>query len=369
MNKMKTDRDEADIALFRAVLKPHENALLVVSPQVKPADNKAVRRAICGALLLVLLCGGVLCVDSLRWVVSLMLLPLWVLALVWLSAPQRARARTARTLCLLTNHRALVLQPTAMGYRCVTWPLYEGVVTEVKQVADGSGSILFDRSMHQHYPASLRRSLPGGFEAVPQVERVLRLIAEQVAMANREHETETELLFPQRGTVTALDAEGNFLKDYADTPKEYSASPGIVLGSCFALLASLFIWCVLPSLRMDMRLEAEGVSARGTVVRVESSLSSDKTLSYFPVVHFTPADGVVREFRSSYGCSATEYPVGSKVELRYLPTDPTQVRLVGERGVTVLILLFSAAFFWLGVIMAGRGVILYWRRRYYHESF
>ncbi len=369
MNKMKTDRDEADIALFRAVLKPHEKALLVVSPQVKPADTKAVRRAICGALLLVLLSGGVLCVDSYRWVISLMLLPLWVLALVWLSAPHRARLRTARTLCLLTNHRALVLQPTALGYRCVTWPLYEGVVTEVKQATDGAGSILFDPGMHQHYPASLRRSLPGGFEAVPQVERVLQLIAEQVAMANREHETETELLFPQRGTVTALDADGHFLKDFADTPKEYSASPGIVLGSCFALLASWIIWSVLPSLRMDMRLDADGVTATGTVVRVESTLSSDKTLSYFPVVHYTPADGVVREYRSSYSCSATEYPVGSMVELRYLPTDPTQVRLVGERGETVLILLFCVAFFWLGVIMAGHGVILYWRRRYYHESF
>lgn len=369
MNKMKTDRDAADIALFRAVLKPHEKALLVVSPQVKPADNKAVRRAICGALLLVLLSGGVLCVDSYRWVISLMLLPLWVLALVWLSAPYRARLRTGRTLCLLTDYRALVLQPTAMGYRCVTWPLYEGVVTEVKTAADGSGSILFDSSMHRHYPDSLRRTLPGGFEAVPQVERVQQLIAEQVAKASREHETETELLFPQRGTVTALDDEGHFLKDSADTPKEYSASPGIVLGLCFALLASLFMWGVLPSLWMDMRLDADGVPATGTVVRLEPSSSRNKHPLYFPVVHFTPADGVVREFRSSYGFGATEYPVGSKVELRYLPMDPTQVRLVGERGETVLILLFSAAFFWLGVMMAGRGVMLYWKRRYYHESF
>lgn len=372
MNKMKTDRDEADIALFRAVLKPHEKALLVVSPQVKPADNRAVRRAICGALLLVLLCGGVLCIDSFRWVISLMLLPLWVLALVWLSAPHRARLRTARTLCLLTNHRALVLQPTALGYRCVAWPLYEGVVTEVKQVADGAGSILFDSSMHQHYPASLRRSLPGGFEAVPQVERVLQLIAEQVAMANREHETETELLFPQRGTVTALDADGHFLKDFADTPKEYSASPGIVLGSCFSLLACVFLWGLLPKLWMDMRLDAAGVPATGTVLRVDSvkaSTGGENKASYFPVIRFATADGTERVFRSTCGCGATEYPPGCKVELCYLPTDPTQVRLVDDRGYSVLLLLFSTGFFWFGLALAGRGVILYWRRRYYHESF
>ena len=372
MNKMKTDRDEADIALFRAVLQPHEKALLVVSPQVKPADTKAVRRAICGALLLVLLCGGVLCIDSFRWVISLMLLPLWVLALVWLSAPHRARLRTARTLCLLTDYRALVLQPTAMGYRCVTWPLYDGLVTGVKSAEDGTGSILFDSSMHRHYPDSVQRTLPLGFESVPQVERVQQLIAEQLSKATREHETETERLFPQRGTVTTLDAEGQFMNDAADTPQEYSASPGIVLGLCFALLAGVFLWGLLPFLWMDMRLDAAGVPATGTVLRVDSvkaSTGGENKASYFPVIRFATADGTERVFRSTCGCGATEYPPGCKVELCYLPTDPTQVRLVDDRGYSVLLLLFSTGFFWFGLALAGRGVILYWRRKYYHESF
>lgn len=361
MNAASTDCDEEDIALARAVLQQGEQAVLVVKPKQQLAAGRHTLQVLMGALLLALLCGATLCCSSFRWAAVLIALPLWWKGLWLLGARRRARRRFSCMLYLLTNRRALVLEPKALGYRCVAWPLYEGLVSEVMIEEDGSGSILFDDYMLRDCCAR-SRSLPRGFMQVPQVERVRQLIAELVD--NLPVETEPQLFSP-RGSVTMRDADGIFLADESHPEKEYSLAGGMLFGSLFALFALFMASVGGSALLRDMRLDAEGEITSGRVVRMDVSKSQTGRSrdSHFAIIHFTDSTGGLREYRSSFNCDPKEYPVGAETELCYLATDPTQVRMQDERGKGLWILLTSALFFWIGVAMVKYGIRVYMNRR------
>lgn len=363
MNTSESCLDEEDAALVKAVLQKGELVELVVQPRAAPAGGRAVLRSVMGGVLLVLLCAATLCLSSFRWAAVLMFLPLWVKALRMLCSPWWRSRRGS--LYLLTDHRAVVLEPRGFGYYCMGWPLYAGLVTGMKMEPDGSGSIFFSPDMLWECDRRILRTLPCGFLHVPQPERVRQMIAEQVAEVPAVPQPEPGGLFAQRGTVHHLAADGAFIEDVTRKEKEYSASPGIVLGTFLALFALVFICFAGRSLLRDMQLDQSGVPVTGRVVRVMKveDTSSRQEHSYYPVLCFTDAAGGVHEFRSEYGCNVKEYSVGQEVALRYLPTDPGVVRLESVRGRGLWFVLFGAVFFWLGVAMMAHGVRIYLARR------
>ncbi|MBI1215060.1 MAG: DUF3592 domain-containing protein [Alphaproteobacteria bacterium] len=72
------------------------------------------------------------------------------------------------------------------------------------------------------------------------------------------------------------------------------------------------------------RLEKHGLRAPGEVVRLESRRSgSDNSLSYYPIVDFTPdGGGAAVEFKGNMGSNPPSYESGEKVTVLYLDDDP-----------------------------------------------
>lgn len=70
------------------------------------------------------------------------------------------------------------------------------------------------------------------------------------------------------------------------------------------------------------------VSAQGTVVELIRSRSSD-SVSYYPVVEFTAANGRQVEFQSNSGSSPPSYNQGEQVSVLYEPSSPEAAKING----------------------------------------
>ena len=129
---------------------------------------------------------------------------------------------------------------------------------------------------------------------------------------------------------------------------------GLVLAGIFALIA---LW----HYSYMNQLLAEGVTVQGTVVDVRKSYSSSRRArvrhwEYQPTISFTTEDGQHFTFQASYG--RTEYAVGDKIEIIYMPSDPNRAAVTGSSSfsllnlwmiIAIVILIFTArpAFKWL----------------------
>ena len=102
----------------------------------------------------------------------LFLVPFWVLGIGLLCTPWRMRALDRRTVYLLTSKRAVVLRPSDFRFRPTQkdYPLEHGMIKEVQEQGDGSGSLVFDYEV-QHTKSG-DNFLPVGFLHVPQLQRV-----------------------------------------------------------------------------------------------------------------------------------------------------------------------------------------------------
>lgn len=67
----------------------------------------------------------------------------------------------------------------------------------------------------------------------------------------------------------------------------------------------------------------------GTVIDLSRESDSEGTVTFYPVVRFTTADGRTVEFVSSSGSSPPSESVGDRVEVLYDPDDPQDARLTG----------------------------------------
>lgn len=105
-------------------------------------------------------------------VLLLFLVPFWVLGIGLLCTPWRMRALDRRTVYLLTSKRAVVLRPSEFRFHPTQkdYPLEHGMIKEVQEEGDGSGSLVFDYEV-QHTKSG-DNFLPVGFLHVPQLQRV-----------------------------------------------------------------------------------------------------------------------------------------------------------------------------------------------------
>lgn len=245
-------------------------------------------------------------------------LPFWLLALVLLSAPLRYWWRMGRTLYILTDKRAVVFEQLYLWRnRCLCRPLLPGLVKEVEQEDDASGSLVFDYETRWVLHSRIRRQpQPVGFLAVPQVEQVLEKVNAQVAavaQAVAYDETESQETPPpeQNG--------GLFL---------------MIFGVLFASFASIFLVIGLNRMNTVRDLENRGVQTTATVLKVNEHISSGGprggSVTYAPVLRFTDTAGVQQEIESSIGSSDYNFPIGQQVVIRYMPDSPSTLCIVDD---------------------------------------
>ncbi|MBQ8480485.1 MAG: hypothetical protein IJ503_08905 [Akkermansia sp.] len=168
-----------DAARAAAALQAGEELLLVVKPRSAPGADLYFQM-LPGALMVAVPVGVMWTLQELGWVPIFIGMPFLLLGLTALSSPWRYRWRMQRTLYLLTNHRAIVLEPRRFRMRVRAFALHPDLVKQVVAEPAGHGDIIFARERRWQFGArSIYYGLsPVGFLAVPQVQRVAQMIAE-----------------------------------------------------------------------------------------------------------------------------------------------------------------------------------------------
>ena len=125
-----------------------------------------------------------------------------------------------------------------------------------------------------------------------------------------------------------------------------NSAGGLVFGALFFFAGSLlFLALGISSYRRASALEATGVHAQGTVVRLAPVQSRGRnggsSTTYAPVVSYSNAAGAQVQFTNGESASPPDYVVGARVDVIYDPADPTQAAINS----------FSSM--WLGAVAPG----------------
>lgn len=101
---------------------------------------------------------------------------------------------------------------------------------------------------------------------------------------------------------------------------------------CWIIFANLFfagfcLWGVYAA-SISWKLENEGVTATGTVVRLEESDSAEGGCCvYSPVIEFTASDDRKYTFEGDNASDPPAYDVGENVSIIYDPKDPDTAQI------------------------------------------
>lgn len=348
---------EQEAARCSAALLPGERVLLLTRPRVQVPLVEVLSRLVPGVALVAGLGYMLWQLPGAWWLVAVIQLPFWLLAGFLLVSPRLQRRRRTQTLYLLTDRRVLVLEPDLLGCeRVVAYPLCPDPVREILRHDGGYGDIVFAYEQRWQIGARIHWGpRPVGFIDVPEVDTVAAQVAEQVAAAPAAAVPPSAAQPPTlAGLPTETDSWGN------PRPQSMNRTVMIAMGALFLVPGLVFVSLGVVFHRQEARFVNEGVRTTATVqgVRahyVEPSSSHSPRHShhsrrhhnsglritvreqepsgswtYFPLLRFTDAAGVVHEFESSTGSPDANYPTGHQLEVVYLPTEPSRVRLAGE---------------------------------------
>lgn len=355
MNMEEWGLNSGDVARVVVALQPGEQVVLVVKPLVTlPPITRYLLMGM-GLLLAVWLLKDWESMDD-KWLL-VAVVPLL------LCAPWLYRWYRERTLYLLTNRRVVMMEPGLLFMsRHSSYPLHTGLVKEVVPGADGSGDIVFAYEPRWRFSHNqIRREIvPVGFMAVPQVERVEQMIAQQVAtfvptVAEPPPAAPGVPTLPTPPPVAPMPGPLDMPTDSWGNARPQEPGRGALIG--FGVLFTLFslAFAVFGGYKMytENRLENEGCHAMATVVKVNAkrrttshhrrhhhgtgvsirlgdSRKDRSSYAYYPVFQFTDAQGTVHEYESTIGGTEYNYPRGHKVPVVYDPAEPSQVRPEGE---------------------------------------
>lgn len=390
MNMEQWGLDSRDTRRAAAALQAGEEVSLVVKPRAK-MDSIMVFLRVGGGLLLVawLLFEG----GKGDWS---LLGTLWVLAVVLLISPWWHRRRMERTLYLLTNRRALVLEPGLLwGDRTGSYPLYPNPVQKVERYQDGYGDIVLGYEMrwspgHIFYRTKdggltgdifRRRRVSVGFMNVPQVDEVYQRLSAQVAAAVPEGMPAVPTPPPAAvpGPVGRRPIEfGEWETNAVDTTTPQAL---MGFGTVISIIAAVLLAVGIMLLRSDKQFEAACVKTQGTVVNVRQKTEVKHTRSrqrgsgvsiqmggnstgntvttYYPTLCFTDSAGAIHYYESDYGNSKPGYyTIGQQLTLRYLPSDPTDVRIEGESNLGMLLTVISSLVLVIGGGLLAGGIMM-----------
>jgi hypothetical protein len=88
------------------------------------------------------------------------------------------------------------------------------------------------------------------------------------------------------------------------------------------------------------RFIRESVEAQGEVVRLEER-EDEGSVIYAPVIRYTAADGVPRQFVHHTASRPPSYAVGERVEIRYHRRRPEDARLAARPSLYLVSIIFA----------------------------
>ena len=321
-----------DTERLQQVLLDDERVVLVVKPRVTMPVSELVFNTLPGWVLAAFLGAGAYMFGQYWWVVVALLSPFWLVALVMISVPLRYRFRMSRTLYVLTDKRAVVFEQLSLWRnRCVCWPLFPGLVKKVAKEGHDLGSLIFDYELRWKFGRKVRREpMPVGFLSVPQPEQVRQMLEEQVAAIPEEQAPFAFRPSVLKAPAPKLDAWGNPTKEEAARDDR---SFLIGFGVVWVLFSSIFVLKGLFMLHDERLLESEGKQTTAVVVKMRKHTSSggrrrSSSVSYYPTLRFRDATGKVHKVE--YEVSTDNFPIGEKLLITYLPSDPEVLRLVDD---------------------------------------
>lgn len=390
MNMEQWGLDPRDTSRAAAALQADETVELVVKPRAK-MDPIMVFLRVGGGLLLIawLLFEGV----TGDWA---LLCALWVLAVLLLISPRWHRRRMAHTLYLLTSRRALVLEPGLLwAERTRAYPLHPNPVQKVERYGDGYGDIVLGYEMrwspgHIFYRTNgggltgdmfRRRRVSVGFMNVPQVDEVYALFSAQVAAAVPDGLPAVPVAVPAPvfAPVGRRPIEfGEWETNAVDTTTPQAL---MGFGTVISIIAAVLLAVGIMLLRSDRQFDATCVKTQGTVVSVRQKTEVKHTRSrqrgsgvsiqvggsstgstvttYYPTLCFTDSAGDIHYYESDYGnCEPGYYTIGQQLTLRYLPSDPTDVRIEGESNLGMLLTVISSLVLVIGGGLLAGGIMM-----------
>lgn len=292
---------------LRTVLHPHEDAVLLVHPMWKWLNAETILPVVVGAFWTFIIYK--ISADAFapawregQWGVLLFLLPFWLIGGGTLLSPLWKRYRVLHTVYVVTQKRAIVLQPSALLLRpeTLTWWLDNQLVKEVTANPDGSGNIVFEyKRVHTKHGY---KDVPVGFISVPEVDRVYSILKQQIETGNS----------PQQiGSEWAIAPAVN--------PPEPQASWKMML-VFVAIGLGIFLTGSFKSYE-SYQLMQHGVDTDATVVDMEYRKVKRKQREY-PIVQFTDEQGRSHTVTSKqHTCDIEE---GFTLPIRYLPHNPAE---------------------------------------------
>ncbi len=175
---------DEDISAARKVLQEDEQLVLVIKPRAVLDWRCDLLRWIVVALASVILVGLMLQQGQAHPLAPLLTLPFWTLLLWVVSKPWRKYRCARRTLYLLTNRRAIVLQGRLFGHRRHLFPLQRGMIDAVAVRGDGSGNIVFVTQntwtlRNEHIVDDIRQI---GFMDIDNVKTVQQILENQIGL-------------------------------------------------------------------------------------------------------------------------------------------------------------------------------------------
>ncbi len=106
------------------------------------------------------------------------------------------------------------------------------------------------------------------------------------------------------------------------------------------------------------RFIRESVRGYGEVVRLQESIDDGSPI-YAPVVRYTAADGLARQFVHHTASRPPSYTVGQQVEIRYRRERPADARMAGGFSLylgTIISALIGAVFFFVALLVPLLGL-------------
>lgn len=344
-----------DAKRLQQVLKDDERVVLVAKPRLTMHLSDVVNNTMPGWVLATFMGIAAYMFGQQWWVVVALFSPFWLVALVMISVPLRYRFRMSRTLYVLTDKRAVVFEQLSLWRnRCVCWPLFPGLVKKVAKEGHDLGSLIFDYELRWKFGRKVQREpMRVGFLTVPQPEQVRQMLEEQVAAIPAE-----QAPFAFRPSVLTtpapkLDAWGNPTKEEATRDdRRFFIGFGVV----WVLFSSIFVLNGLKMLYDESRLESEGKQTTAVVVKMRKHTSSggrrrSSSVSYYPTLRFRDATGKVHKVE--YEVSTDNFPIGEKLLITYLPSDPEVLRLVDDGLSPGVCFTLSGSFF----VLVGCGLV------------
>ncbi len=385
-----------DTARITRTVSAQENLVLVVKPREQmDAIMKFLRLSAGVALVAWLLWKGAEINGG--WPVQLLL---WGMVLLLFSSPWLHRWKKRNTLYILTSHRAIVIEPGYIGQDKVQfWSLQPNPIQKVNRYNDGFGDIVLGYEMKwsigrlfQTQGGGLagdlfrRRKVSVGFLDTPRVDEVYSQFAALIAQGN-EDALPTELT---GSTYTPPNVpeyphpsyrKPNEFGEWSNNTPDTSLPQALIgFGTVLSIFSCIALAIGAVILHFEQEFNANCVKTQATVVNVRYAIetqttqtrrrgtgvnislsegeASHTTTTYYPTLSFSDTSGRTYLHDSDEGTTdPTAYHIGQQLTIRYLPNNPTEVKMGEKSALGIKVMAFAALPLLISVCMLIAGLV------------